>query len=144
MVVVVTFGSPISLKSFSDNSRMRSRVRRGGLASMSSGPGEPGQRHALAFQTASRAGHRFVEVSDDYEPVVRTNFRGFIKDPRSRLEERPRPMPEQGSDNQAVGHHANEQRDHDSGTAEVLRALRQLMTFQRNPVDSGLHARIQQ
>src|ERR1700744_3142576 len=79
MVVVVTFGSPISLKSFSDNSRMRSRVRRGGLASMSSGPGEPEQRRALAFQTASRTGLRFVEVSGDYNPVVRMNFRGFLK-----------------------------------------------------------------
>jgi hypothetical protein len=40
--VVVTFGSPISLNSFNDSSRIRSRVRRGGLASMSSGPGYAG------------------------------------------------------------------------------------------------------
>ncbi len=52
IVVVVTFGSPISLNSFNDSSSIRSRVRRGGLASMSSGPGYVGlgaQRRCAAL-----------------------------------------------------------------------------------------------
>src|ERR1700682_6214749 len=61
----------MSLKSFNDISRIRSRVRRGGLASMSSGLRSAGLAplHGLLRGPAGSGGFIF-EIAGDYKPAV--------------------------------------------------------------------------